>query len=409
MRARFIAFWLAFATASTSFAQNAAYSQFPAASADTCATACTSDRMCASWSFGGAVPMSEPSRRSKRAVGPQPAMCALSKSLTPIREAGFESGLPRRTAALSPMGRFADGPANYEVRSAPWLDPNARMPQPAKPYNQGAPIAPPPAMRPAPAPMPATSAGRVEFVPQPAAAPVAATPETAPSRAGARGTPRPQAPEGPVQPEPTSYFGSRPTSMVPVPGPVPVAPPIAPRMSEPQAPSSSPMAAPHPVQSANPPQQPTDLSKFRGSDGMVDAAAMRRAQINSARATGQPAYAVQREWEAVEQERQRAAANGEVRADPLAGTVPVPAAPQPKSNRPDPSFEAAEPDPSVEEDTIPSEVQRPATKAKGARGTPRAEQTSDARKRALAQAARERASNPSFIDREPRLGGGPGG
>ena len=59
MRARVFAFWLAFATASSSFAQNAAYSQFPAVSADTCATACRSDRMCASWSFGGTVPMVE--------------------------------------------------------------------------------------------------------------------------------------------------------------------------------------------------------------------------------------------------------------------------------------------------------------------------------------------------------------
>jgi hypothetical protein len=60
------------------------------------------------------------------------------------------------------------------------------------------------------------------------------------------------------------------------------------------------------------PLQATDLSSFRGADGMVDAAEMRRSQINSARATGQPTYAVQREWEAVEQERQRAVANGEV-------------------------------------------------------------------------------------------------
>ena len=39
----------------------------------------------------------------------------------------------------------------------------------------------------------------------------------------------------------------------------------------------------------------------------------------------------------------------------------------------------------------------------------RAEQSSQARKSALADAARERARNPSFIDREPRLSGGPSG
>ena len=142
---------------------------------------------------------------------------------------------------------------------------------------------------------------------------------------------------------------------------------------------------------------------------MVDAAAMRRSQINSARATGQPAYAVQREWEAVEAERQRALANGEVRADPLAGTVPVPESPQPKSTRPSPSYEPTESEPPNDNGQTDSGAQKPTSKAKGARGTPRAEQSNQARKSALADAARERARNPSFIDREPRLSGGPSG
>ena len=404
MRARVFAFWLAFATASTSFAQNAAYSQFPAASANTCATACTSDRMCASWSFGGTVPMVESTSRRSRNVGPQPRMCALSKSLTPVRQLGFESGLPRRSGALTPGGRYADGPANYEVRPAPWLDPGARLPQPALTYNQGAPIAPPPAMVPASVP----SAGRVDFMPaQPNAAPTTqSTPtELSAPRAGARGTPRQQPAEQAARPTPQSYFGSRPMNVAPptVAAAQPSVPPIS------YSPAPEPMTSTQQMQSPTTTQQSTDLSSFRGADGMVDAAAMRRSQINSARATGQPAYAVQREWEAVEAERQRALANGEVRADPLAGTVPVPESPQPKSTRPSPSYEPTESEPPNDNGQTDSGAQKPTSKAKGARGTPRAEQSNQARKSALADAARERARNPSFIDREPRLSGGPSG
>ncbi len=404
MRARVFAFWLAFATASTSFAQNAAYSQFPAASATTCATACTSDRMCASWSFGGAVPMVETTSRRSRNMGPQPRMCALTKSLTPVQQSGFESGLPRRSGALTPGGRYADGPANYEVRPAPWLDPNAHMPQPTVTYNSGAPISPSPATLPAP------SAGRVDFMPAQPSTAAAATPkpaELSAPRAGARGTPRQQTAEEAARPVPPSYFGSRDKSVVPSPAAVATAPKNGQPMS--YSPASNLPAEPQQIQSQTTSQQATDLSSFRGADGMVDAAAMRRSQINSARATGQPAYAVQREWEAVEAERQRAVANGEVRADPLAGTVPVPESPQPKSTRASPSFESTESQPPNDNGQTDSEAQRPTSKAKGARGTPRAEQSNQARKSAMAEAARERARNPSFIDREPRLSGGPGG
>ncbi len=395
MRARDFAFWLAFVLAGPSFAQNAAYSKFPTANADTCATACTSDRMCASWSFGGTAPTVDTSSRRKKDMAPPPRMCALSQSLTPVRQSGVESGLPRRSGILTPTGRYADGPANYEVRPAPWLDPRSRAPQPTRAYNQGAPIAPPPMM--APAMPPAPSAGRVEFVPQTTQSPAAPSEINAP-RTGARGTPRSRAEEVSFTPEPQSGFEPpRPTPMA-----APTAAPSAPQMTY-----STP--APQPAQAPAPPQQASDLSKFRGSDGMVDAAAMRRAQINSARATGQPAYAVQREWEAVEAERQRAAANGEVREDPLAGTVPVPDAPQPKSERPNPSYDPAESTPSSNEGEAPPATQKPTSKSKGARGTPRAEQTTRSRQSALTEAARERARNPSYIDREPRLSGGPGG
>jgi len=392
MRARVFAFWLAFATASSSFAQNAAYSQFPAVSADTCATACTSDRMCASWSFGGTVPMVETTSPRSGNMGPQPRMCALSKSSTPTRQSGLEAGLPRRSGALTPSGRYADGPANYEVRPAPWLEAEARLSQLGSASNQGAPIAPRTAMSPAPLP----SAGRADFTPAEQSTGPAGPASLNVPRTGARGMPRSRASETALAPQSSSTVSD----------PVKCAPPSPPPMAYNQPPAALPMAKPLQAQSQATPQQATDLSSFRGADGMVDAAAMRRSQINSARAAGQPAYAVQREWEAVEAERQRAAANGEVRVDPLAGTVPVPVSPQPKSARPSPSYE---PDQPSDDGQTDSDAQKPVSKAKGARGTPRAEQSNQARKSAMADAARERARNPSYINREPRLSGGPEG
>ena len=392
MRARVFAFWLAFATASSSFAQNAAYSQFPAVSADTCATACTSDRMCASWSFGGTVPMVETTSPRSWNMGPQPRMCALSKSSTPTRQSGLEAGLPRRSGALTPSGRYADGPANYEVRPAPWLEAEARLSQLGSASNQGAPIAPRTAMSPAPLP----SAGRADFTPAEKSTGPAGPASLNVPRTGARGMPRSRASQTALAPQSSSTVSD----------PVKFAPPSPPPMAYNQPPAAPPMSKPLQAQSQATPQQATDLSSFRGADGMVDAAAMRRSQINSARAAGQPAYAVQREWEAVEAERQRAAANGEVRVDPLAGTVPVPVSPQPKSARPSPSYESDQP---ADDRQTNSDAQKPVSKAKGARGTPRAEQSNQARKSAMAEAARERARNPSYINREPRLSGGPEG
>jgi hypothetical protein len=66
-----------------------------------------------------------------------------------------------------------------------------------------------------------------------------------------------------------------------------------------------------------------ELEAYRGADVMVDSAVMRRAQLNSAREHGQAAYAVQKESEAIEIDRQRAASTEANVKDPLAGTIPV--------------------------------------------------------------------------------------
>ncbi len=392
MPASIVAFWLVFTAASTSFAPNVAYSQFPAASAETCATACSSDKMCASWSFGGAVRIVETTKSRRGNIGLPPGMCALSDSLTPARRSGFVSGLPRRSGAVTPAGRFSDGPANYEVRPAPWLDSGAPPSQPAPAYNQGAPIATPSAMPPTRPESPA----RLDFMPaQPITAQVLPVELGSPDTR-ARGTPAIRAPEVPSPLQ---------SGFVP-PRPVVAAPPNPRSMSHSPPPAPKPTIALEPIQSQATPQPAADLSEFRDANGMIDAAAMRRSQIISARATGQPAYAVQREWEAVEEARQRAAANGVVRADLLAGTVPVLDAPKTKSVRSMPSFPSAGSGTRSEDGPADQKAQKPAAGPKGARGTP---QSNQARQSALADDALEPAQNPSYIDREPRLSGGPDG
>jgi hypothetical protein len=154
---------------------------------------------------------------------------------------------------------------------------------------------------------------------------------------------------------------------------------------------------------------------FRGPDGMIDAAAMRRAQLAAAGANGQPAYSVQREWEAVEAERQRARAAGEQRVDPLAGTVPVPETAQERRAREREearqNSEQRGDDPESDNDQV-SELATPAKR--GSQGATTA-QRRPAKRQELAQASqaptRQRARQPKpprLIDREPKLDGGPG-
>ncbi|GBF57535.1 hypothetical protein PbB2_01202 [Candidatus Phycosocius bacilliformis] len=257
---------------------------------------------------------------------------------------------------------------------------------------------------------------------QPSPAAVSKPPTPAPSRPAAV-TPKPQAtratPVRPAPPPPPRAVSSAGQAPVPVPAPATQPTSDVPAQAQPQRPAQAQAQgqsqASAPVQSSPPVSQNglPDLSQFRGPDGMIDAAAMRRAQLNAARDKGQPAYAVQREWEAVEAERQRAAATGEVRPDPLAGTVPVaiPEPERPKATRVErPPTQEPAPDPFYQEDETDAQpAPKPASKSKGARGTPRAEGLTKAQQKSLADAARRRASNPAYIDREPRLGGGPGG
>jgi hypothetical protein len=217
----------------------------------------------------------------------------------------------------------------------------------------------------------------------PQVAPVTVAP---PRRSSGRGTPR-----------------AKSSSIAPQTSSAPVVEANAPQI----APAASNLAAPprqttqtRPGAPASPARQavrdPFNPESFRGPDGMIDAAEMRRAQVEAARTQGGQAYSVQREWEAVATEQRRAEEAGEVRVDPLAGTVPVPPPPETAAQRRAREAEEAEIAAEERRASGQSEVdERPVaqptrTRPRGARGTPRT-----------------RAPAPT-IDREPRLAGGPG-
>jgi hypothetical protein len=221
---------------------------------------------------------------------------------------------------------------------------------------------------------------------------------------------------------------------------VAVSPPVAPRAPAAIASQQPPPAAPprqetaaRPTTGRNAPRAPvrdaSNPESFRGADGMIDAAEMRRAQIEAARTQGTPAYSVQREWEAVAAEQQRAEAAGEVRADPLAGTSPIAPPPETRAERRAREAEeaaqvAADQRSSSGDEDQGDEGVTPApapatTGTRGARGTPRSKkapartsQTQSEAEMASTNTSRQsrtrRAQPAQALDREPRLAGGPG-
>jgi hypothetical protein len=160
---------------------------------------------------------------------------------------------------------------------------------------------------------------------------------------------------------------------------------------------------------------------------MIDSAEMRRAQLEASRTGGTPSYSVQREWEAVAAEQQRAEAAGETRVDPLAGTVPVAPPPETRAQRRAREAEEATEDTQSESgDEATDADAAPARRAptRGARGTPRtraapaaasdqSSETQDYERQVAADRARQsraprRGAPRPALDREPRLAGGPG-
>jgi hypothetical protein len=162
---------------------------------------------------------------------------------------------------------------------------------------------------------------------------------------------------------------------------------------------------------------------------MIDSAEMRRAQLEASRTGGTPSYSVQREWEAVAAEQQRAEAAGETRVDPLAGTVPVAPPPETRAERRAREAQEATEDARTETgDAATDTAAAPPSRAptRGARGTPRtraapapaaasdqSSETQDYERQVAADRARQsraprRGAPRPALDREPRLAGGPG-
>jgi hypothetical protein len=370
---------------------------------------------------------------------PVPAMPSVTPSLAPRIE--YE-------AQQRPAPQYSPPQTNVPPFIAP-----ARQPVP-QPIMRPAPapvFVPAPATQPTYTPPPAAAytpppqqPGPITFVPPPAPPPgtreVSASGETAaPTRPrGARGMPKARA-VVPAEAAPAQAGNEVQVTLPSRPAPargtprssVPVVAPSAeasastgaapPRQETASRPTAS-RAAPRP-----PVRDPSDPESFRGADGMIDAAEMRRAQLNAAREQGTPAYSVQREWEAVETERQRAAAAGEVRVDPLAGTSPVPPPPETRAERRAREAEetaeaAAEAATEARAQTRPDadEVSPTQTRpaARGARGVPRPRAAPQTSENASPQQVAERSSQTransarrapaQSLDREPRLSGGPG-
>ena len=384
MRARTFVFALVFGTATVALAQSGAYVRFASATPQNCAAACASDRMCASWSFG----TSARSYGQNQSLPENAGMCTLSGSSVVRNSPGIVSGLPQRAPVavpapiiIAPSNQNASnvqrqntqiasgavssgisrGASGWDVRPAPWLSGQGSSPQQSPRTEE--PSGPPQILRPAPPVFVPPPVYVPPVVNVPPAAYVPPPISIAPSQpALVRPTPRlaePAPPPGtqemqsrvsnaplptPAQrPQPevarnsvTLPLSSRPTpaqATQSAPPPPTVAPVVPASGAAPQRQEIAVRPTPGPTRTRAPVLDASNPESFRGADGMIDAAEMRRAQLNAAREQGTPVYSVQREWEAIETERQRALAAGEVRVDPLAGSAPVPPPPETRAQR----------------------------------------------------------------------------
>lgn len=262
--------------------------------ADDCANLCSQTALCASYiykPFTGA---------QEHQTGGQ---CRFSRSSSPPNETGAIVGRPARNRITEnvPTGPAirsnpnASNGGNYSVAPITQTAPVRQMannPTPAPQSNvnnngaaisferRSAPSTPAQAPRPVQQTTPATPATHA----QPAASSNQVNAAT-PSRATANSSHRPSpAPAQAVAPARTAANNHMATNAQPAP-----AHPVAPAPVHPVA------AAPtQPVQTAN---NASGIDRFRGPDGMIDAAEMRRAQLHSQQAQNTPQYSVQYQWQ----------------------------------------------------------------------------------------------------------------
>jgi hypothetical protein len=327
------------------------YRQSPAGSATACAATCGQDRACGSWTWRPGQSVRGSSRARPQATE---GLCVLSQSRTPPRLDGAwrtVSGLPaaavRSSQAAYLSGGSATGPAATPVQSGGgyWevrpLGQRASGPassggpvsltgelSQAGPVRQGqvpaasvtAPVAPPVS-----APQ-RTQTGGIAYVPPPAAVqPARPAPQMA-AAAPAVSQPQPRQPQVPqirAQQPPVpvrtvsqsvpmpATSASGPQSTVSVPLPARPATPVAGagRSAAPMAPVApvAPVAPAAPVQ----PAAMADMEQFRGPDGMVDAAAWRRARSASS------------EYSVAQSARAEASGQSIPNSGVIAGSVPI--------------------------------------------------------------------------------------
>lgn len=240
-------------------------------SADACAVVCSASAMCASYSY-----RPFPAVRGGRSGG----QCQFNRTSVPNFENGVISGLPTRSAVsatiaeATPPNRSPASPplqtssnyngtrgANYAVTP---LTPNRQT-------NAVALNNPPPT--------PINTNGAAVSFERPPATPVTARPASAPAPTQtARAAPAPAAPN---QTQARTQAHSRP----------PVTQTAAPTQLAAPVVNQMPTAAPAPRAAAT-----TGIEQFRGPDGMIDAAEMRRAQLRNQQAQNTPQYSVQHQW-----------------------------------------------------------------------------------------------------------------
>ncbi|KAF0113860.1 MAG: putative carbohydrate-binding protein [Hyphomonadaceae bacterium] len=283
--------------------------------ADACANICSASAMCASYSF-----RPFPAIRGGRSGG----QCQFNRTSVPNFENGVISGLPTRSSAMATIAQAT--PPNRTAVSAPRqasannvaAGSNYNGTRGANysvtPLNQNRPTnavalnnsQPPPAAAPS-----SRTGAAISFERPNTSAPVTRPPQTPPPPPSqtARAAPQPTAPtQTTARALPHSRSPSTPATQA--------------------APSHTANAAP----AAAPTQRTaaTGIEQFRGPDGMIDAAEMRRAQLRNQQAQNTPQYSVQNPWTSAADEQLTGRATEGV---DWTQTRPVPTAAEPTPTR----------------------------------------------------------------------------
>lgn len=321
---------IAQANGAVGVAPGTAFRQTPAASATACAASCGAERSCLSWSWAAGSQV-----RRDRFSEPQvtPGICAMSQTRTPPAIQGswsVVSGLPAATSAVQqpayagsasslPASSGRAGGGYWEVQpltrrqggEAVTLTTDIAQGPVRSTQSATAPVVSAPVQRAAPAQPALVQPAPVQQSPVQQVAPVQA------GRGGVAFVPPATTQPAPSQGMPRQMAAVPPAPPRPVP-PVLTAPAAPPMLAAPPAPMVPPQAAPRAI-----PQPPPGtvempgMEAFRGADGMVDAAAWRRARMAAGANSGATEYSVS------QSARAEVAGNSIPNSGVIAGSVPV--------------------------------------------------------------------------------------